>query len=336
VLSPAQPSGPLTIPASGLTSGTDYTFQIKAINAAGSSSESTGVSAKFTMPPLPPTISSVNGTSATRESPTVSISFTQTPSDSTITNYSYSTDGTTYTALSPLNTSSPLTIPASGLTSGSNYTFQIKAINLAGSSSASTGVSAKFTMPPVAPTITTITASGQTVTIHFTQIPTDTTITDYQYSYSTNNGTSYLPFTSLNSTLSVNRESLLITQLESNLTYLFKIRANNGTYSDPSNSVEIRLRPTLQSLINLNSSVTLTDMLNYDYSLQEIKDGGFKGDAPKTAFELLTSLSFFSPPVINLSNSISFSGTNTLANSSSQSMRLTNIGSQPLCISSKE
>ena len=186
--------------------------------------------------------------------------------------------------------------------------------------------------PPLTPTITSITASGQTVTIHFTQNPTDSTITGYEYSYSTNNGTSYLPFTTVNSTLSVNRESLLISQLESNLTYLFKIRATNGSYSDPSNSVEIRLRPTLQQLISQNA--TLTDMLNYNYSLQEIKDGGFKGDAPKTAFELLTSLSFFSPPVINLSNSIILSGTTTLTNPSSHPIRLTNIGSQPLCISS--
>jgi hypothetical protein len=185
---------------------------------------------------------------------------------------------------------------------------------------------------PSTPTITSITALGQTVTIHFTQIPPDSTITGYEYSYSTNNGTSYINFTTVNSTLSVNRESLLITQLESNLIYLFKIRATNGTYSDPSNSVEIRLRPTLQQLILQNA--TLTEMLNYDYSLQAIKDGGFKGDSPKTAFEFLTSLSFFSPPVINLSNSISFSGTTTLSNASSNPMRLANVGSEAVCISS--
>jgi alpha-tubulin suppressor-like RCC1 family protein len=43
---------------------------------------------------------------------------------------------------------------------------------------------------PSTPTITSITALGQTVTIHFTQIPPDSTITGYEYSYSTNNGTS--------------------------------------------------------------------------------------------------------------------------------------------------
>jgi hypothetical protein len=59
---------------------------------------------------------------------------------SPITNYSYSTDGVTFTPLSPADTASPLTI--SGLTNGTVYTVSIKAINAVGSSPASAGVSA--------------------------------------------------------------------------------------------------------------------------------------------------------------------------------------------------
>ena len=59
---------------------------------------------------------------------------------SPITNYSYSTNGVTYTPLSPADTSSPLTI--SGLTNGTVYTIYLKAINEVGSSSASTAVTA--------------------------------------------------------------------------------------------------------------------------------------------------------------------------------------------------
>ena len=46
-----------------------------------------------------------------------------------ITNYSYSTNGSTYTALSPAQTSSPLTINA-GFTVGSSYNIYIKLSNI--------------------------------------------------------------------------------------------------------------------------------------------------------------------------------------------------------------
>lgn len=57
-----------------------------------------------------------------------------------ITNYSYSTDGVVFTSLSPVQTTSPLTI--SGLTNGTVYTIYIKAINSVGSSVASDVISA--------------------------------------------------------------------------------------------------------------------------------------------------------------------------------------------------
>jgi hypothetical protein len=71
----------------------------------------------------------------------VSLTFTAPTSNGgdTITNYSYSTDGTTYTALSPAQTTSPLTI--SGLTNGVSYTIRIKAINSVGSGTASSASS---------------------------------------------------------------------------------------------------------------------------------------------------------------------------------------------------
>jgi hypothetical protein len=131
--------------------------------------------------PTAPTITSVNSVSVTRVNPTVSISLTQSPADSTITNYSWSIDGTTYTPLSPAQTSDTLTIPATGLTSGSSYTFSIKAINTDGSSSASNGVSSTFYLPLVAPTITSVnsvsvTSVNPTVSISLTQSPADSTI----------------------------------------------------------------------------------------------------------------------------------------------------------------
>lgn len=69
-----------------------------------------------------------------------SISFTQgSNGGSAITNYKYSLDGTTYTALSPAATTSPITI--TGLTNATSYNIYLKAVNAVGDSSASTSVS---------------------------------------------------------------------------------------------------------------------------------------------------------------------------------------------------
>ena len=87
--------------------------------------------------PTAPTITSVNG---------LSISFTQSPGASpSITNYYYSIDGTNYTALSPAQTSSPLTIPVTGLNFGSLYTYRIKAFNTVSTSTASNGIAKTMT-----------------------------------------------------------------------------------------------------------------------------------------------------------------------------------------------
>jgi hypothetical protein len=59
---------------------------------------------------------------------------------SAITNYKYSTDGVTYTAFSPAQTASPVTV--SGLTNGTVYTIYLQAVNAIGPSEASSPVSA--------------------------------------------------------------------------------------------------------------------------------------------------------------------------------------------------
>lgn len=100
-------------------------------------------------------LNQINSASASSASvPTVPLSLCVIPSSSAltilflpgadggspITNYSYSTDGITFTPLSPADTASPLTI--SGLTNGTVYTIYIKAINAIGSSPASAPVTA--------------------------------------------------------------------------------------------------------------------------------------------------------------------------------------------------
>jgi len=123
-------SSPITV--TGLQSGQSYTYTVTATNNYGTSaasSASAGVTA--TTVPQAPTIGTATGAD---QSATLTFTAGAT-GGSSITNYKYSTDNSTYTAFSPAQTSSPLTI--SGLTNGQSYSFYLKAVNANGDSAAS-------------------------------------------------------------------------------------------------------------------------------------------------------------------------------------------------------
>ena len=179
---PAQTSSPLTwdMRALGYSSGS-YRWYVRAVNVIGASTgswlsnsdSSCGVSVTATAPAAPTSLSATSGSGS------ASISFTAGSSNgASITNYSYSTNGTTYTALSPVDASSPVTIP--GLTGGTSYTIYLKAINSVGSSSASASVS----VTPLAaiPTVSSISGNsgsdigGTSVTITGTNFLTGATV----------------------------------------------------------------------------------------------------------------------------------------------------------------
>lgn len=88
-------------------------------------------------PPAAPVINS-----ATAGSGFISLSFTAGATyGSSITNYQYSTNnGSTWTARSPVDTSTPLTI--SGLTNGTSYQVRIRAVSAVGTSDSSTSITA--------------------------------------------------------------------------------------------------------------------------------------------------------------------------------------------------
>lgn len=85
--------------------------------------------------------------SAVQSTTSVAISFTAPTNDggTAITNYEYSFNNSTWTALSPADAASPVTV--SGLTANSAYTVYLRAINIVGSGPASSGVS--FTTNPI-------------------------------------------------------------------------------------------------------------------------------------------------------------------------------------------
>ncbi len=150
-LSPPSTSSSIVI--TGLTNGTSYPVSIRAVNAAGSGTSSATQNATPNAPsnvPNPPTsLIGVGGNQA------IYVLFTPgSDNGSAITNYQYSIDGgNTFTAFSPAQTFSPVEISNIGLTNGTSYNVQLKAVNAAGLSIASVSVS-------VTPTTNTLNTSN--------------------------------------------------------------------------------------------------------------------------------------------------------------------------------
>ncbi len=139
-LSPAVTTSPVTVP--GLSNGTAYSIQLLAVNSVGDGAASAAVTVTpATVPDAPTSLVATPGNRS------ASITFTAgADGGAAITNYKYSTDnGTTWTALSPLGTTSPVTIP--GLANGTAYSIRLRAVNSIGDGAASSPV----TVTPVQP-----------------------------------------------------------------------------------------------------------------------------------------------------------------------------------------
>jgi hypothetical protein len=148
------------------TVGVACTYTVTATNANGVSTASSASAA--TTPssvPQAPTIGTfTDGGTGT----TGTLSFTAPATGgSAITNYKYSTDSSTYTALSPSQTTSPLSL--TGLTAGT-YNFSVKAVNANGDSAASGTVSGTVVTPSSFYNIATLTPSGSG-DVTFSSIP---------------------------------------------------------------------------------------------------------------------------------------------------------------------
>jgi titin len=159
--SPAQTTSTVTI--TGLTNGTSYQILLKAVNVKGAGTASAAVSVTPSTTPSQPT--GLTGTAGNQQA---TISFTAgSTGGSPITNYEYSTNnGVTFTAFSPVQTTSPVTI--TGLTNGTTYAIVLRALNANGSGIPSAAVSVTPSTTPSQPTGVVGTAGNQQATISFT------------------------------------------------------------------------------------------------------------------------------------------------------------------------
>lgn len=238
-LSPAVTTSPITL--SGLTNGTSYTAQLRAVTSIGAGDSSSSVSFTPGRPEAP------TGLSASVTTASADVSFTPGANGgASITNYEYSTDsGTSWTALSPADSTSPVTI--AGLTGGTPYSVRLRAVNGIATGLASSSVS--FTtsaIAPSAPTAVNVTPSSSSAQVVFTAGSNGgSAITDYEYSL--DGGSTW---TSAGRTSS----PITVAGLVEGTTYSLELRAVNAVGSGVASGVTTFTTP--RSSVEATSPVT--------------------------------------------------------------------------------
>jgi hypothetical protein len=257
-------SSPVVV--TGLQSSTQYTYTVTAANNYGTSAASAasaGVTA--TTVPQAPTIGTATGAD---QSATLTFTAGAT-GGSAITNYKYSTDNSTYTAFSPAQTSSPLTI--SNLTNGQNYSFYLKAVNANGDSAASAasnsalvGITGDFE------SIATITSTGSAGNLVFSSIPGTYKHLQIRGILRTNDGGAF------------NNQGLRFNS-DSTSSYAFHTLAGNGTTTSSGannsfTSINDFMRGASDSLTAGIFGVAVIDILDYantnKYKTVRVLQGG--------------------------------------------------------------
>jgi hypothetical protein len=202
---------------SGLTNGTPYSFNVYATNSQGNSPSSLS-----TLVTPAGTAAAPTNLVATHGNHSASIAFTSgATGGGTISNYKYSLNSGSFSAFSPAQTTSPVSITS--LTNGTPYTVALKAVTQSGDGTSSSNVSVTPSTVPNPPTNVQGTHGTTQVSLTWSA-PADNggaSITYYTANYSTD-GVTYTPFgTTFSGT------SGTVTGLTNGTAYTFKISAHN-------------------------------------------------------------------------------------------------------------
>ncbi len=217
-----------------LTNGTEYAYQIRALNRSGAGPASDGASATPLGKPVAPT-----GLNADAGDGQVTLSWTAATADATIapiTKYEYNTDGgTTFTSI-PDSGPSTDNYTVLGLTNLTTYTFAVRAVNVIGEGPSATKDATPASATPAAPDLSA-TAGDTQVNLEWAD-PNDSSIDKYQYS--TDGGTGFIDIDpddidySVANTIGYTVTSLTDgTRLTNNTEYTFHIRAVDNQALQP-------------------------------------------------------------------------------------------------------
>ena len=173
-LNPAKTTSPVTI--SGLTNGTNYSIKLRAVGLLGSGNASIAVSVTPRILPAAPT-----ALVATPGDRSASIAFVPGAAGTgALTNYEYQIGTGAWTALNPVDATSPVTVP--GLLNGTASSIKLRAVGPYGAGAASAPVSVTPFVLAAAPTGVVATPGDRSVSISFTAGAAGTgAITNYEY-----------------------------------------------------------------------------------------------------------------------------------------------------------
>jgi chitodextrinase len=239
----------------GLTDGTQYSYTVSAVDAAGNeSARSTAVTATPTGGTPDTTAPTVPGTpTATAGNAQATVSFTAATDNVAVTGYRvyYSADG--YATAVATGSASPITVTS--LTNGTAYTFEVAAYDAAGNQSAKTAASNSVTPTvsttvPGAPTGLIATAGNGQAALSWTAPASNggASITDYVVQYRTTAGPgAWQTFADGTSTAT----TATVTGLTNGTGYDFQVAAVNsvgtGTYSSTASATPAGAATTLDS-----------------------------------------------------------------------------------------
>ncbi len=214
----------------GLTNGTEYTFEVRAVNASGGG---TGASVTVTPIAVPGAPANLAGAAGDAQ---VTLSWDD-PSDTSITGYEYRVGTTTSgtTTWSPDwgdisgsdDTTTSYTV--TGLTNDTEYTFEVRAVNISGDGTAASATATPIA-PPAAPDNLTATAGNAQVELSWDD-PSDTSITGYEYRVGTTTSgtTTWSPDWGDISGSDDTTTSYTVTGLTNDTEYTFEVRAVNAS-----------------------------------------------------------------------------------------------------------
>ena len=234
---PGSASSTTAYTVAGLDNGTVYTFQLRAVNAAGAGPASAEQSATPTLSaPLKPT-----GLQAYVGDRSVTLQWDD-PSNGSITGWQYKQDGGNWKAMTCVSPCVPATLTmytVTGSDQRTSYSFKIRAVNSTGNSPESDSASATPLAVPGQPTDLTARGDDRQAALSW-KAPSGSTVTGWQFRLNPR-GNSWggwrdvTPGAGANDTLThtVTGTGYLINgqpeRLQNNSTYRFQVRALNAT-----------------------------------------------------------------------------------------------------------